>query len=92
MVIDEVQIISGGGTHFKTGEVVPREVVDKANKALGARKRAAEYQAYCHYLSAWQEDKYVIAQANIEVNSKGRIVPELANCRVAGDFQLKRPR
>ena len=90
MVIDEVQISSGGGTNLKTGEVVPRNVVDKANKALSARKRAAEYQPYCHYLSAWEEDKYVIAQANIEVNSKGRIVPELANCRVAGDFQLKR--
>ena len=90
MVVDEVQIISGGGTNLKTGEVVPRGVVVKANKALGARKRAAEYQSYCHYLSAWEEDKYVIAQANIEVNSKGRIVPELANCRVAGDFQLKR--
>ena len=90
MVIDEVQISSGGGTNLKTGEVVPRDAVDKANKALGARKRAAEYQSYCHYLSAWEEDKYVIAQANIEVNPKGRIVPELANCRVAGDFQLKR--
>ena len=90
MVIDEVQITSGGGTHCKTGEVVPRDVVEKVNKALGARKRAAEYQSYCHYLSAWEEDKYIIAQANIEVNSKGRIVPELANCRVAGDFQLKR--
>ena len=90
MVIDEVQIISGGGTRCKTGEVVPRDVVEKANKALAARKRAAEYQSHCHYLSAWEEDKYVIAQANIEVNPKGRIVPELANCRVAGDFQLKR--
>ena len=32
----------------------------------------------------------MIAQANIQVDDEGRIVPEFANCRVAGDFQLKR--
>jgi DNA-directed RNA polymerase subunit beta len=63
---------------------------ERINKGLGAKKREAQVEAFCHYLSAWEEDKYVIAQANIEVDAKGRIVPELANCRVAGDFQLKR--
>jgi DNA-directed RNA polymerase subunit beta len=72
------------------GFVGRREEVEKANAALGARKRKADYEPYCHYLSAWEEDQYIIAQANIEVDEKGRIVPELANCRVAGDFQLKR--
>ena len=50
----------------------------------------AEWVTHCDYLSAWEEDKYVIAQANIPVDDNGFIAREFANCRVAGDFQLKR--
>ncbi|HET9662998.1 MAG TPA: DNA-directed RNA polymerase subunit beta, partial [Burkholderiales bacterium] len=90
VVVDEVEIVHGGDTKFQTGDVMARVEAEKGNAALGAKKREAQYRAFCHYLSAWEEDRYVIAQANIEVDAKGRIVPELANCRVAGDFQLKR--
>ena len=90
VVVDEIKVINGGDTEFRIGQVGRREEVEKVNTALAARKRKADIEPYCHYLSAWEEDQYVIAQANIEVDEKGRIVPELANCRVAGDFQLKR--
>ena len=43
------------------------------------------------YLSAMEEAKYHIAQANIELDPKGRIVAELTNCRKGGDFALVRP-
>jgi DNA-directed RNA polymerase subunit beta len=43
------------------------------------------------YLSAMEESKYHIAQANIELDPKGRIVAELTNCRKGGDFALVRP-
>jgi DNA-directed RNA polymerase subunit beta len=43
------------------------------------------------YLSAMEEAKYHIAQANIEVDQTGRIVGELTNCRKGGDFALVRP-
>jgi DNA-directed RNA polymerase subunit beta len=43
------------------------------------------------YLSAMEESKYHIAQANIEVDPRGRIVAELTNCRKGGDFALVRP-
>ena len=90
VVVDEVLILNPGGMDFESGQVVRRSEFDKALKGLSARQRQPNYEPYCHYLSAWEEDKYVIAQANIEVDKRGRIVPELANCRVAGDFQLKR--
>jgi DNA-directed RNA polymerase subunit beta len=90
VVVDEVRVTNGGDTDLKMNFVGRREEVEKANAALGPRKRKAEYEAHCHYQSAWEEDQYIIAQANIEVDEKGRIVPDLANCRVAGDFQLKR--
>src|SRR5206468_8879187 len=49
----------------------------------------AEYEAHCEYLSAWEEDKWTIAQANVELDEKGHIVPDLCNARQAGNFVLK---
>src|SRR5882724_493212 len=58
-VVDEVRILNPGETDFKVGQVLMRPEVDKANKG----KKAAEIEAHCDYLSAWEEDKYIIAQA-----------------------------
>jgi len=43
------------------------------------------------YLTAMEEGKYSIAQANIPVDAKGKLVGELLNCRMNGDFQMLRP-
>ena len=40
------------------------------------------------YLSAIEESKYNIAQANAPLDNKSKFVEELINCRVAGDVQL----
>jgi DNA-directed RNA polymerase subunit beta len=89
VVVDEVRILNPGDTSFKVGDVVLRDALDKANKGLGTGKQQAENVAHCDYLSAWEEDKYIIAQANVELSETGRIVPELANARQAGNFVLK---
>src|SRR6202043_3559767 len=41
------------------------------------------------YLSAWEEDRYVVAQANASLDERERITTELVNCRQAGNFVLK---
>src|SRR5207249_726818 len=56
---------------------------------LSGKKQPAEFEAHCEYLSAWEEDKWVVAQANVELDEKGRIVPDLSNARQAGNFVLK---
>jgi DNA-directed RNA polymerase subunit beta len=43
------------------------------------------------FLSAIEEGKYVIAQANAELDKKGRLVDELVSCRFKGEFELKEP-
>jgi DNA-directed RNA polymerase subunit beta len=88
-VVDEVKILNPGDTHFKVGDVVLLPDVEKAVQALGPKKQPPEYEAHSEYLSAWEEDKYVVAQANVELDEKGRIVPELVNARQAGNFVLK---
>ncbi len=90
VVVDEVRILNPGDTDFKVNQVVSRAELDKANKAAtNAKKQPAEFEAHCDYLSAWEEDKYLIAQANVGLDERGKITAELVNARQAGNFVLK---
>jgi DNA-directed RNA polymerase subunit beta len=86
-IIDYVQIVNAGDSEFKAGEIVERDKVEELNEEL--KRRKVVYEPYCFYLSAWEEDKYVIAQANVSLDEKQRITTELVNCRQAGNFVLK---
>ncbi len=89
IVIDEIKVLNPGDTQYKVGDIVRRAEMEKANRDLSAKKQQAEYEAHCEYLSAWEEDKYMVAQANVELDEKGRIVPDLVDARQAGNFVLK---
>jgi DNA-directed RNA polymerase subunit beta len=86
-VIDFVQVVNAGDSEFKAGEIIERDKVDAANEDLKRRKITSD--PYCFYLSAWEEDRYVVAQANASLDERGRITTELVNCRQAGNFVLK---
>ena len=43
------------------------------------------------YLSAMEEARYRVAQANIEIASNGKIEEDLVNCRINGDFEMVTP-
>ncbi len=91
-VVDEVRILNPGDTHFKVGDVLTRGEIEKANKDVSGKTKhnqPAEFDAHSDYLSAWEEDKYIIAQANVQLDEKAAIVPELVNARQAGNFVLK---
>jgi DNA-directed RNA polymerase subunit beta len=40
------------------------------------------------YLSAMEEAKYTIAQANLQLDAKGRFVDDLVSCRKGGEFMM----
>ena len=86
-IIDYVQIVNAGDSEFKAGEIVEKDRVEELNEEL--KRRKVVYEPYCFYLSAWEEDKYVVAQANVALDDKLRITTELVNCRQAGNFVLK---
>ena len=89
-VVDYVTIISAGDSKFKVSEHVERESVEQENEELkGRKKKRADYVPYSFYLSAWEEDKYLIAQANEQMDKSGRLTHELVNVRQAGNFVLK---
>ncbi len=43
------------------------------------------------FLSAIEEGHYVVAQANAELDKKGKLVDELVSCRHKGEFTLETP-
>jgi DNA-directed RNA polymerase subunit beta len=92
-VVDYVMITNAGGnTKYKVGDIVEADDVgadpkDVENKA-GRRRRGLEYEPFSYYLSAWEEDQYVIAQANAAVDEKGRFTTDRVNARQAGNFIL----
>jgi DNA-directed RNA polymerase subunit beta len=88
-VLDFVQVVNAGDSEYRVGDHVEKHVIEKANAELkDRRKRQIDYEPFSFYLSAWEEDRHVIAQANIELDEKGRIVGDLVNARKAGNFVL----
>ena len=43
------------------------------------------------YLSAMEEGRYAIAQANAEIDNHGRLTSDLVSCRKSGDYLLMKP-
>jgi DNA-directed RNA polymerase subunit beta len=87
-VVEFVRVRNGGETKFKPGDHVPQEDVDKANKRLSASADKASYEPFPFYLTAWEEDKHVVGQANIELDDNSYIVNERNAARKAGEFIL----
>ncbi|HKP70614.1 MAG TPA: hypothetical protein VJV05_15110, partial [Pyrinomonadaceae bacterium] len=86
-VIEYVKVHNGGDTKFKPREHVPLEEVEKANKKVAKEEgKEAEFEPYPFYLTAWEEDRYVIGQANIELDEKGYLMNERNAARQKGEF------
>jgi DNA-directed RNA polymerase subunit beta len=86
-IVDYVQIASSGDSNLKVGNVYTQEEVEAANKKLArAGKRAAEYEPHAFYLTAWEGDKHVIAQANITIDEQQRILNDRVSARYQGNF------
>ncbi len=88
-VIDHVKITVAGDTAFSVGDLVEyREFEKENNKAAKSGKHTAEGEPQAYYLSAWEEDQHVIAQANAKVDDKGMLQSDRVNCRQAGSTIL----
>ncbi len=88
-VLDFVSVVNAGDSDYRVGDHLEKAEVLKVNADLKERrKKPIDFEPYSFYLSAWEEDRHVIAQANAEIDDKGRIVAELVNARKAGNFVL----
>jgi DNA-directed RNA polymerase subunit beta len=88
-VVDYVIVVNAGDSTYKVGDYAEKSEMEKVNADLKERrKKPVEIDPFSFYLSAWEEDRHTIAQANIELDDKGRIAGELVNARKAGNFVL----
>ena len=87
-VVEYVRVLNGGDTKLKPGEHLPQDDVEKANRKVTGDGRKAEYEPWPFYLTAWEEDKHVVGQANIVLDPDGNIVNERNAARKAGEFIL----
>ncbi|MEN6559861.1 MAG: DNA-directed RNA polymerase subunit beta [Acidobacteriota bacterium] len=88
-IIDFVQVLHPGSSEYKIGDVVKKDEMAKVVERLKAEKarRLPTVEPYCYYLTAWEEEKYNIAQANAPVDERGRFLNDLVSAREKGNFK-----
>jgi len=88
-ILDFVEIVNAGESGLRVGDHIEKEEAVRLNASLKkAGKRGIDQIPFSFYLSAWEEDKHTIAQANIEFNDEGVITEDLVNARRQGNFVL----
>ncbi|MBU4495481.1 MAG: DNA-directed RNA polymerase subunit beta [Acidobacteria bacterium] len=89
-VLDFIRILHSGKSSFKVGEVIEREVLDKeiGKMTKAGKKQMPVVEPFCFYLTAWEEEKFNIAQANAIVDEKGFFTKDLISARQMGNFKL----
>jgi DNA-directed RNA polymerase subunit beta len=88
-IVDFTKIVHPGDSSYKIGEVVEKEALFKTVEQLkrGKVRQLPVVEPYCFYLTAWEEEKYIIAQANAPVSEEGRFIGEYVSARQAGNFK-----
>src|SRR6266550_2595132 len=95
-VLDHYRVVKVGDTSFTLGQIVEKKELQKENNriakenASSAKKRGqlqlGEAEPYAFYLSAWDEERYTIAQANVVMDEEGNLVHDRVIARQSGDF------
>jgi DNA-directed RNA polymerase subunit beta len=86
-VLDHFRIMKVGDGQFRLGQIVTGDELKGENDRLAkAGKRAVDAEPYAFYLSAWDEEKYIIAQANARTDETGVFVQDRIISRAGGDF------
>ncbi|WP_158824231.1 DNA-directed RNA polymerase subunit beta [Granulicella sp. S156] len=88
-VLDYVAVTNAGESGLRQGDFLEISESVKQNKELKKNgKRTMDLEPFSFYLSAWEEDRHTIAQANIELDAELNIVEDLVNARKQGNFVL----
>ena len=86
-VLDHFRIMKVGDGGFRLGQIVTGDELQAENERLEkAGKRKVDAEAHAFYLSAWEEEKYIIAQANARLDENGVFVSDRVISRAGGDF------
>ncbi len=87
--LDYVSVVNAGESGLRQGDYLEINEARKQNEQLKKdKKRTMDLAPFSFYLSAWEEDRHTIAQANIELDEKLNIVQDVVDARRQGNFVL----
>jgi DNA-directed RNA polymerase subunit beta len=87
--LDYVSVVNAGESGLRQGDYLEISEARKQNEQLKKdKKRSMDLAPFSFYLSAWEEDRHTIAQANIELDEKLNIVQDVVDARRQGNFVL----
>jgi DNA-directed RNA polymerase subunit beta len=82
-------VVNAGESGLRQGDYLEITEARKQNEQLKKdKKRTMDLAPFSFYLSAWEEDRHTIAQANIELDEKLNIVQDVVDARRQGNFVL----
>lgn len=89
-IVDYAKILHPGDSPYKVGDVLEKDEILKKIEELkkGRGKQLPVFEPHCFYLTAWEEEKFNIAQANARVNENGYFIDKIVSARQAGNFKL----
>src|ERR1700729_4124664 len=89
VVLDYVAVSNAGESGLRQGDYLEVSDAKKQNAELKkAGKRTMDLEPFSFYLSAWEEDRHTIAQANIDLDADLNIVQDVVDARRQGNFVL----
>ena len=84
-VLHHYRVVKVGEGPFKLGQIINGDELEEANAKIKGRKKV-EVEPNAFYLTAWEEEKYIIAQANAVVDDRGYFTDDRVIARAGGDF------
>ncbi len=86
-VLDHYEIVTVGDSGWKKGQIVEAEELEETVARLKkGHKKVAVGRPTAFFQPAWEEENYTIAQANAEVDDKGRFTEDRIVARAGGEF------
>ena len=86
-VLDHYEVVTVGDSGWSKGQIVEAEELEETSQRLKkSHKKPAVGRPTAFFQPAWEEENYVIAQANAEVDDKGRFTEDRIVARYSGEF------
>jgi DNA-directed RNA polymerase subunit beta len=85
-VLNHFRVIKVGSGPFTLGQIITGDELKAANEKIQRQRDKVGAEPFAFYLSAWEEEKYIVAQANAPVAEDGMLREDRVIARAGGDF------